>query len=91
MGDVSWLTPTSQIETVTWPAGVPGHSWQIVACGKSELAHKGMLLAGKVLAATAIDLLTDADLLAAARAEFAERSASGYVCPIEPDAVPIAL
>ena len=91
VGDVSWLTPASQIETVTWPAGVPGHSWQIVACGKSELAHKGMLLAGKVLAATAIDLLTDADLLAAARAEFAERSASGYVCPIEPDAVPIAL
>ena len=30
-------------------------------------------------------------LLAAARAEFEERSAEGYVCPIEPDAVPIAL
>ena len=91
VGDVSWLTPTSQIETATWPAGVPGHSWQIVACGKSGLAHKGMLLAGKVLAATAIDLMTDPDLLKKARAEFEKRSASGYVCPIEPDAVPIAL
>ncbi|MCR5577415.1 MAG: amidohydrolase [Oscillospiraceae bacterium] len=91
VGDVSWLTPTSQIVTVCWPAGVPGHSWQIVACGKSALAHKGMLLAGKVLAATAIDLLHDAELLAAAKAEFAERTESGYVCPIEPDAVPIAL
>ena len=91
VGDVSWLTPTSQIEAVTWPAGVPGHSWQVVACGKSTLAHKGMLLAGKVLAATAMDLLSDPELLAAARAEFAERSAEGYVCPIEPDAVPIAL
>ena len=70
---------------------MPGHSWQIVACGKSHLAHKGMLLAGKVLAATAIDLLRDPALLAAARAEFEERSAEGYVCPIEPDAVPIAL
>ena len=70
---------------------MPGHSWQIVACGKSALAHKGMLLAGKVLAATAIDLLTDAALLAAAKAEFAERAADGYVCPIEPGAVPIAL
>ena len=91
VGDVSWLTPTSQIETVCWPAGVPGHSWQIVACGKSELAHKGMFLAAKVLAGTAVDLLSDEELLARARAEFEERSAEGYVCPIEPDAVPIAL
>ena len=91
VGDVSWQTPTAQITAVTWPADVPGHSWQIVACGKSSLAHKGMLLAGKVLAATAIDLLTDSALLEKARAEFAERSASGYVCPIEPDAVPTAL
>ncbi len=91
VGDVSWLTPTSQLEAVCWPAGVPGHSWQIVACGKSGLAHKGMLLAGKVLAATAIDLLRDPALLAAARAEFEERSAEGFVCRIEPDAVPIAL
>ena len=91
VGDVSWLTPTSQIETVCWPAGVPGHSWQIVAAGKSGFAYKGMLLAGKVLAGTCIDLMTDPALLAEARAEFEERSADGYVCPIEPDAVPIAL
>ena len=91
VGDVSWLTPTSQIETVCWPAGVPGHSWQIVACGKSELAHKGMHLAAKVLAATAIDLMTDQELLQSARDEFNERSADGYVCPIEPGAVPIAI
>ena len=91
VGDVSWLTPTSQIETVCWPAGVPGHSWQIVACGKSSLAHKGMFLAAKVLAATAIDLLTDPELLEKAKKEFDERSAEGYVCPIEEGAVPIAL
>ena len=91
VGDVSWLTPTSQIETACWPAGVPGHSWQIVACGKSGFAHKGMLFAAKVLAATAVDLLTDAELLEKAKAEFSERAAGGYVCPIETDAVPIAL
>ena len=91
VGDVSWLTPTSQIETVCWPAGVPGHSWQIVACGKSGLAHKGMFLAAKVLAGTAVDLLSDEALLARARAEFEERSVGGYICPIEQDAVPIAL
>lgn len=91
VGDVSWQTPTSQIDAVTWPADVPNHSWQVVACGKSPFAHKGMLTAGKVLAAAAIDLLEDEELLARARTEFEEKSASGYVCPIEEGAVPIAL
>ncbi len=91
VGDVSWLTPTAQISAVCWPAGVPGHSWQVVTCGKSSLAHKGMLYAGKVLAGAVIDLFNQPEVLDAAKAEFAKRSASGYVCPIEPDAVPIAL
>ena len=91
VGDVSWLTPTSQITTACWPSAVPGHSWQIVACGKSSLAHKGMIYAAKVLAATAVDLLTDEKLLEEAKAEFARRTEGGYVCPIEPDAVPVAI
>lgn len=91
VGDVSWLTPTAQIEVAAWPAGVPGHSWQIVSCGKSTQAHKALLCAGKVLAATAIDLLEKPELLEAAREEFTEKSAEGYTCPIEKDAVPIAL
>lgn len=90
VGDVSWQTPTSQVEMVTWPAGIPEHSWQVVACGKSQLGRKGMLMAAKVLAATAIDLIEDRDLLLAARAEYEER-AGDYVCPIEQDAKPITL
>ena len=91
VGDVSWLTPTAQLHAATWPAGVPGHSWQVVACGKSSMAHKGMLFAGKALAGTAFDLLSGPELLEQAAAEFRDRSKEGYVCPIEPDAVPIAL
>ena len=91
VGDVSWQTPTAQIEVAAWPAGVPGHSWQVVACGKSSMAHKAMLCAGKVIASAAIELLEQPELLEKAKSEFKERSASGYVCPIEPDAVPIAL
>ena len=90
VGDVSWQTPTSQVEIVTWPAGIPEHSWQVVACGKSQLGRKGMLMAAKVLTATAIDLIEDRDLLLAARAEFEER-AGDYVCPIEQNAKPVAL
>ena len=89
VADVSWQTPTSQISTATWPSGIPGHSWQIVSAGKTGIAHKGMLYAAQVLAATAVDLLEDADLRAAARAEFEQATAAGYICPIEPDAVPV--
>ena len=88
VGDVSRQTPTVQIHTAAWPNGTPGHSWQAVSCGKSGMAHKGMLLAARVLAATAWDLFTKPDVLAAARTEF-EGSGSGYVCPIPPDAVPV--
>lgn len=91
VGDVSWLTPTSQIEVVTWPSGMPEHTWQTVACGKSSIAYKGMLCAGKVLAATVIDLIEKPELLNAARDEFKKRSKGGYICPIEDGAVPVAI
>lgn len=91
VGDVSWQTSASQINVVTWPAGTPAHSWQAVSVGKSSIAHKGMLCAGKVLAATAIDLIENPELLAQAQEEFKKKSAGGYVCPIEADAVPTAL
>lgn len=91
VGDVSWQTPTAQISVATWPSGMPGHTWQTVTCGKTSIAYKGMLCAGKVLAATAIDLMENDELLQEAKAEFEKRSAGGYVCPIEAGAKPIAL
>ena len=47
-----------------------------------------MNLAAKVIAATALDLFEDKELLSAAKAEFSEKAKSGYVCPIEEGAVP---
>ena len=83
VGDVSWVCPTAQINAVTLAADTPGHSWQIVSQGKSSIAHKGMLYAGKVMAATVIDLMKDPELLAAAKAEHADRvGPDGYICPI---------
>ena len=83
VGDVSWLTPTAQFNTATWPSGSPGHSWQNVAVGKSGIAHKGMLLAAKVLAAACADLMEQPELLNEAKAEFAVTAAEGYDCPLD--------
>lgn len=88
VGDVSWLTPTAQIQVASWPNGCPGHSWQNVSCDRTEIGHKAAVHAGKVIACAAIDLMTSPETLKAARAEFEQRTASGYVCPIPADAVP---
>ena len=89
VGDVSWVVPTVQARGATCAVGTPGHSWQMTAQGKSPAAHKGMVHVAKVMAATAIDVIGDADLLAAARADHAGRiGATPYRCPVAADVPP---
>lgn len=73
VGDVSWIVPTAGFGTATWVPGTAAHSWQAVAAGGMSIGHKGMMLATRVLAETARDLYTDAELIARATAEFEER------------------
>lgn len=89
VADVSHITPTAQMTTCCWPFGTPGHSWQIVASSGSSIGAKGMLMAAKTLALTALDLFTRPDLLAAAKQEF-QRNTKGkpYVSPLPEGAVP---
>jgi aminobenzoyl-glutamate utilization protein B len=69
VGDVSWVCPTAQVLIGCEPQGTPPHSWQWVANGKSSVAHKGLLAAGKTIAATAYDLLTNPELVEQAKQE----------------------
>ena len=89
VGDVSWLTPTVQLHVAVFPNGAPGHSWQNVSIGRTSIAHKGLVHAGKVMALTVIDLLERPELLAQARAEFETATAGGYTCPTPADATPV--
>ena len=82
-GDASWCAPTSQISVAAWAADTPAHTWQAVAIGKSSIAHKAMLYAGKVIGVTGALLMRDHALLAQAQEEFRVRTAATpYVCPI---------
>jgi aminobenzoyl-glutamate utilization protein B len=72
VGDVSWLCPTAQFVSSTWAPGTPGHTWQVVAQGKGPVAHKMMLWGAKVIALTALRVISDASILRKARAEFHE-------------------
>ncbi len=89
VGDLSQIVPVSMLGTTCFPTGVPGHSWGNVAtCGMS-IGHKGMMHAAKIMAVTAVELLSDPDHLAEIRREFA-RATGGkpYVPPIPDDLMP---
>jgi aminobenzoyl-glutamate utilization protein B len=75
VGDVSWQIPTAQMTAATFVPGTPGHSWQSCACAGLELGRKGMTVAAKTLALTALDLFTDPAQVQAARASFDKRRA----------------
>ena len=89
VGTVSWVVPTVQMRGATYAIGTPGHSWQLVAQGKTPAAHKGMEHAAKVMAATALDALLDPDLLVRAKADHAaRRRGRPFVNPIPDDVQP---
>lgn len=82
VGDVSWITPTVTLSTATNPIGCPGHSWQHCASDASGIGLKAMMVAAKVQALTAIDLIEQPEVLKKAKAEFDEATRDNpYNCP----------
>jgi aminobenzoyl-glutamate utilization protein B len=79
VGDISWVVPTASVQIATWVPGTPAHSWQAVAAGGMSIGFKGMQLASKVLATTAVDLFTTPALVDEARREFEERRGPDFV------------
>lgn len=89
VADVSWAVPTVQARVATHAIGTPGHSWQITAQGMAPAAHKGMVHAAKVMAGTALDVMSDELLMQRAKQDHQERTAATpYVCPIPPEVQP---
>ena len=73
VGDVSYAVPTVGLRAATWAPGTPAHSWQAVACGGTEIGTKGMMVAAKTMAMTAIDLFTNPTLIIKAKEEFVSK------------------
>jgi len=89
VGDVSYVVPTAQVNTVTAPIATPGHSWQNVVAVGSSIGQKGMLFAAQTMATTCCDLMREPELVAKAKAEFKEAMAnSPYVSPVRDVAEP---
>jgi aminobenzoyl-glutamate utilization protein B len=74
VGEVTLIAPTA---TLNFPGGVPGeigHHWSSVASNYGTAAWKGLNTGAKVMAATALDLLTKPKLLGEVKNEFTEYS-----------------
>lgn len=69
-GNVMYDVPGSCIRVAFVPEGTSSHSQQYIDSGKSREAHECTLLAAKILAASAFDLISDPDKMDAVRNEF---------------------
>jgi aminobenzoyl-glutamate utilization protein B len=74
VGDVSWNVPTMGCTMPTLPIGVPVHTWAATACHGMSIGLKGALYAARVLAATGMEIMTDAELRQQAWADFQRRT-----------------
>jgi aminobenzoyl-glutamate utilization protein B len=78
VGDVSWAVPTAGLRAATWVPGTAPHSWQAVAAGGTSIGRKGMMVAAKTLALTAVDLFNDPAIAEKAWEELKERRGPDY-------------
>ena len=79
VGDVSFTVPTAGLRIATWVPGTPAHSWQAVAAGGTSIGQKGMMVAAKTLALTAIELLNKPKVVQEAKVEFEDKRGENFI------------
>ena len=79
VGDVSWVVPTAGLRTATWVAGTSAHSWQAIAAGGTSIGKKGMIVAAKTIALSAMHLFENQDILNTAKIELIEQRGKDFV------------
>ena len=78
VGDISWVVPTAGMSAATWVPGTSGHSWQAVAAGGMSIGHKGMLVAAKTIALSAIEIIQNPELATKAQEELLKRRGKDF-------------
>jgi aminobenzoyl-glutamate utilization protein B len=77
-GDVSWMVPMGSLVTATWVPGTAAHSWQAVAADGMSIGVKGMMVAAKTMAFSAMDLISDPEVMAEVVREFRQRRGEDF-------------
>jgi len=85
-GDVQHLSPGLFFSTACYASGTAGHTWQATSAAGHSIGLKGMIHAAKAMALFGQRVMSDPQLLAAAKQEFEEKVAKDpYICPIPED------
>ncbi|RLA51769.1 MAG: amidohydrolase [Gammaproteobacteria bacterium] len=78
VGDISWVVPTTSMRAATWVPGTVAHSWQAVAAGGMSIGRKGMMVAAKSLALSAVDLFRNPETIEVAKKELLAKRGDGF-------------
>lgn len=73
VAEVSWITPTVHVSVTCTPYGIPWHSWAVVSSCKNSIGYKGLLLASKLIATTALDFFYHPEVLDEMKIEFKKK------------------
>ena len=88
VGDVSWFVPTAGVMVAGYGYGLPVHSWPVVAASGTSIGMKALVIAAKVMAATAVDLYTDPALIERAKEEYARTAGKMTFKTVIPEGQP---
>lgn len=89
VGDISWVVPTGLFGWPSLPLGVSLHTWPVTACGGMSIGDKASLATARILAGAGHDLMTQPDMLAAAKADFlARRGDTTFASALAADKMP---
>lgn len=85
-GDVSFNAPLSVFGWPSLPLGVALHTWGVTACGGMSIGDKASIATASIMAGIGHDLMTNAELRKAAKADLERRRGDyKYVSPIPPE------
>ncbi len=83
VAEVTYLAPTVGLSVATVGKNLPWHGWAATASHNTPAANRAAIVAAKVIALTAVDLLTQPALVERARAEFVKRTGGKpYISPL---------
>ena len=75
IGEVSLVVPLTTVRFPIYPKGAIGHHWTLTAFTGSTIAHKGLIAGAQAMAVSAVDLMTNPELLAEVQKTFKEMQA----------------
>ena len=82
--NVSWLVPLGGLSVACIPSDRTGHHYELTAQARLPFAHKGMLRAAEILAASMVQLCSSPQTLSKIKKEFRRRTRGFTYKPLVP-------